>query len=214
MRRLLTGLLGATLVLGACGGDDGGDDDAAAVTSIPDDTTSTTTSTTEPEVPPPDVIPSDPSLITEEYVEQVLDALYEVSLEAIELARAEGVVDEPSLSRLEATNSEATTTDAINSLLATSSTNFDGFRQDLEPVRSNVLEVIDRDRACIFVEVEFDTSGLLVEPPPVPSGARTFARLLPASEAQRAGGLNPTAWVLDVLPATEDGSLPPDRCPA
>ncbi|HSP02734.1 MAG TPA: hypothetical protein VLR27_04490, partial [Acidimicrobiales bacterium] len=72
MRRLLHGLLGATLLLGACGGDDD-DGRAAAITSIPEETsTSTSSTTTEPRTVAPDVIPQDVDLITEEYVEQVL----------------------------------------------------------------------------------------------------------------------------------------------
>ena len=210
MRRLLIGLLGATLVLGACGGDD--DDGSAAVTSIPDETTTSSTTTTEPPVPPVDVIPQDVSLITEEYVENVLDALYEVSLEAIELARAEGVVDQPSIQRVEAINSEATATEAINSLLNASAGGFDGFQQDPEPVRANVQEVIDRTPICVLVDVRFDTSGLVRDAQPLPDGVRTFAMLVPATEEQRASGLNPTAWTLDQLPVTEDGSVPAERC--
>ena len=68
-----TALLGATLLLGACGDDDD-NGDRSAVTSIPDETTSSTSSTTtEPRTVAPDVIPQDESQITEEYVEQVLN---------------------------------------------------------------------------------------------------------------------------------------------
>ncbi|HEU5083156.1 MAG TPA: hypothetical protein VFU14_07445, partial [Acidimicrobiales bacterium] len=101
MQRLLTGLLGVSLLLAACGDDDA-DDDRAAVTSIPDETPTTSTTTTEPETVAVDVIPQDTSLITEDYVEQVLDALYEATLEATRLTRTAGVVDEPAIRIIEA----------------------------------------------------------------------------------------------------------------
>jgi len=209
MRRLLTGLLGATLLLGACG-DDGPDDDRAAITSIPADTTTSST-TTEPRVPPVDVIPQDPALITEEYVENVLNALYEVSLEAVVIARSDGIVDQPSIRLVEAINSPATRLEAINSLLNLASTGFAGLQEDLSPVRADVLDVIDRDRDCVFVEVAFDSSGLTGESRDVPEQARTFAKIVPAAPDQIAEG-NPTAWALDALPATEDGSVPSETC--
>jgi len=208
MRRLLTGLLAMALLLGACGDDDAGDD--SAVTSIPDET-ATSSTTTEPPVPPIDVIPSDPSLITEEYVEQVLDALYEVSLEAIELARAEGVVDQPSIDRLEATSSEQLALTRINGLIADASAGFPDYPQVLKPVDATVLDVIEAGGSCTLVEADFDSSGITTRPSNS-EGFRVFARLLPANEEQRSSGLNPTAWVLDGLPATDDGTVP-DACP-
>lgn len=210
MRRLLTGLLGVTLLVSACGDDDG--DDGSAVTSIPERSTTTSTTTTAPAVPPPDVIPEDVSLITEEYVEQVLNALYEVSLEAVELARAEGLVDQPSIERLESISSETYSVNAINSLLNLSSTGFAGLRDELSPVRSDVQDVLEASRSCVFVEVSFDTSGLTDTPPPAAAAVRTFARLLAASETGRDTSLNPSAWVLDSLPVTEDGSVPDEGC--
>lgn len=212
MRRLLHGLLGATLLLGACGGDDGGD--RSAVTSIPDETSSTSSTTTEPRTVAPDVIPQDESLITEQYVEQVLDALYEVSLEAVEHTRSAGVVDEVTIELIESINSERQARDALNSLMEAASRGFAEFRDDLSPATADVSSVIHGDSECVFAEVRFDSSGLLTELPPVPSNGRTFARLVAASEEQRSSGHNPTAWVIDGLPATDDGTVPSESCPA
>jgi hypothetical protein len=211
MRRLLTGLLGATLVLGACGGDDGGDDDAAAVTSIPDDTTSTTTSTTEPEIPPPDVIPSDPSLITEEYVERVLNELFVVANESLLRTMQQGLVDETVIDMVEATSPESGVADDVNRLIQLASEGFPGLKPKPGPITAKVTDVLTADADCIFAEVSLDRSAV-VEPPSSQDSVRSFARLLPATEEQKATGLNPTAWVLDDLPATSDGTAPALQC--
>jgi len=207
VRRLLTGLLGATLLLGACG-DDGGDDRAAA-TSIPDET-STSSTTTEARGPPPDVIPRDVSLITEEYVEQVLDALYEVSLEAALLAREAGVVDRPTIELIEATSSETSALERINGLIDEAAAGFVDYQPDPRPVDAVVLEVVEASETCIFAKVDFDSSGMVTTPDET-TGFEIFARLRAATEEQRASGKNPTAWVLDGLPASNDGSVP-DGC--
>lgn len=209
MRRLLTGLLGLALLSGACSGDDD-DGDRAAVTSVPEQTTTSST-TTEPEVPPVDVIPQDVSLITEEYVENVLDALFEVSLESLELARAEGLVDTPSISRLEATTTSDLAIQRINDLIALAGSGFEGIRADPRPMTFSVLELMEARTDCIFAEVQTDVSGFLVESAD-PEGARDFVRLRPATEEQIGTKLNPTAWALDQFPVTLDGSVPTDRC--
>ena len=211
MRRLLHGLLGATLLLGACGGDDD-DSDRAAITSIPEETTSSTSSTTtEPRTVAPDVIPQDESQITEEYVEQVLDALHEAMLGATEAARSAGLVEERAIAISEATNTEQGARDLLNGLVAQAADGFAGFRDDLQPVDTEVVEIHEVASDCIFVEALFDFSGLTTEPGNS-EDFRLFARLVPASEEQRASGLNPTAWVLDELPATDDGSVPSGKC--
>jgi len=206
VRRLLTGLLGATLLLGACG-DDGGDDRAAA-TSIPDDTT-TSSSTTEAQVPPPDVIPRDVSLITEEYVEQVLDALQKVSLEALLEVRSEGVVGERAIALVEATSSEESATQEINDLIDSTYGQIENLRPDPMPMDISVVAVLDATATCVVAEVRTDASGLLVQVPPLDPAERDFVRIVPATEKQRTSGLNPTAWVLDAFPVTFDGTVPP-----
>lgn len=209
MRRLLTGLLGVTLLVSACGDDDDGD--RSAVTSIPERSTTTSTTTTAPAVPPPDVIPQDVSLITEEYVEQVLNALYEVSLEAVELARAEGVVDQPSISLIEATSSAEVALQRTNDLIASATSGFEGVQEAPGPMVFEVVDLIDAGRDCVLVEVRTDSSQLLVDPYQ-PDGLREFVRLYPAAEEQRQSGLNPTAWVVDQFPVTLDGSAPQLEC--
>jgi hypothetical protein len=211
MRRLLPALLAASLVLGACGGDDDGDQ--AAVTSIPDETSTSTSTTTEPRTVAPDVIPQDASQITEEYVEQVLDQLYDAMLGATEAARAAGVVEERAIAISEATNSEQGARELLNGLVEQAAGGFAGFRDELRPVDTEVVELHEASVDCIFAEARFDFSGLTTEPGDAEM-FRLFVRLIPASEEQRASGLNPTAWVLDELPATDDGSVPPGKCSA
>ena len=214
MRRLLHGLLGATLLLGACGGDDD-DGRAAAITSIPEETsTSTSSTTTEPRTVAPDVIPQDVDLITEEYVEQVLNELFVVSRDAIVAAREDELVDTRSIDLMTATSSDAVLTQRLNDLIDMSFNSFDGIRSSPEPLRLMVIDLLQTGRDCVVAEVETDASGLLEEAPVTTPDERDFVRLLPASEEQRAAGLNPTAWVLDQFPVTLDGSVPDLSCPA
>lgn len=211
MRRLLHGLLGATLLLGACGSDD--DDDRSAVTSIPEETTSPTSSTTtEPRTVAPDVIPQDESQITEEYVEQVLNELYVVSLQSFVVARDAGLVEERALALIEATNSGSVYEQQVNDLLALASTNFDGMRAEPTPVRASVANVLDSSLACAVAEVTTDSSGLMTTPIPTDVNERSFVRILAASDSQQQAGLNPTAWVFDEFPVTFDGSVPNLSC--
>lgn len=210
VRRLLTGLLSASLLLVACGDD--GDDDRAAATSIPDETSSTTTTTAKPRVPPPDVIPTDTSLITEEYVEQVLDALYEVSLEAIERARAEGGVPQAAIDLVESIRSPTHSLEALNALFGAAADGFAGYREDPAPTTADVIDVLVATQGCMFAEVVFDSSGAFSSPPSTPPNLRSFVRLIPATDEQKGSGLNPTAWVIDALPFTTDGTVPEHGC--
>lgn len=211
MRRHMTALLVAGLLLGACGDDDDSGE-RAAVTSIPDDTTTSSTTTTEPRTVAPDVIPQDESQITEEYVEQVLNELMADSLVATVRAREAGLVDGRVIEVVESLNSQERSIQALNSLSEAAADGFSDFKTELEPATATVLEVVEGTPACIFVEVSFDNSGIFKNAQPVPQNIRTFARLVPATEAQRASGHNRTAWMIDALPATEDGSVASDSC--
>jgi hypothetical protein len=208
MRRLLTGLLGASLLLGACGGND--DDDRSLVTSIPEQTTTSTTTTTPP-VPPPDVIPDDPALITEEYVEQVLNLLFEVSNETLLATMDAGLVTAEVIDLIDATSPDSRAADDVNELIRLSAQDFPGIRPRPDPLVASVDQVLEASSACIFAEVTLDDSGVL-ETPTNFQGTRTFARLLPATQQQAATGLNPTAWVLDDLPADLERGVPNRRC--
>lgn len=210
MRWFLHGVLVASLLLGACGDDDDGD--RAAVTSLPEETTTSTSSTTtEPRTVPPDVIPQDVSQITEAYVEQVLDELYAAMLPATVATREAGLVEESAIQIAEATHTPSGSRALLNSLAQEASDGFQGFQEQLSPVDTTVVEVHEATRMCVFAEVTFDSSGLTTETPNA-SGFRLFARVVPATEEQRASGLNPTAWVLDELPAISDGPVPTQQC--
>lgn len=214
MRRLLHGLLGATLLLGACGGDDD-DGRAAAITSIPEETsTSTSSTTTEPRTVAPDVIPQDVDLITEEYVEHVLNELFGVSLQAFIASRDAGIVDDQALALLDATSSDDVFEQRVNDLSEFAIGGFSGLKQDPSQVVIAVSDVLESSRSCIVAEVRTDASGLMVDAPPMEPGERDFVRLLPASAEQAETGLNPTAWVLDQFPVTLDGTVPDLSCEA
>lgn len=211
MRRHMTALLVAGLLLGACGDDDDSGE-RAAVTSIPDDTTTSSTTTTEPRTVAPDVIPQDESQITEEYVERVLDVLQRASLESIVLARQEGLVDEPSLKLLEATSSGEVYERRVNDLLDIAASGFEGLVDEPRPLDIDVLEILDTSGECISVEVRADASGLIDPPPTTQPGQREFLRLYAAPESSKRSGLNKSAWVLDQSPVTFDGSVPDIGC--
>ena len=210
MRRHLTALLVLGLVLGACGGDD--DDDRAAVTSIPEETTTSTTTTTEPRTVAPDVIPTDESQITEEYVEDVLNELFSVAGAALAATMEAGLVEETAIALIEATSSASTTDDDLNELIDLASTGFEGIKPEPSALRAEVLEILLREPDCVVAEIELDRSGIVEGGSVDEPDARTFARLVPASEEQRASGKNPTAWVTDGLPTTMDGSVPQGLC--
>lgn len=215
MQRLLTALLSASLLLGACGGDDS-DGDSGAVTSIPDETTSTSPSstTTEPRTVAPDVIPPDETLITEEYVEQVLNELFAVSGEALQGTMEAGLVEEHAIALIEATSSEGTVPDDLNELTELASSGFQGIRANPRPLRADVLRVLVGRPDCIAAEIALDRSGVIEGEIAEEPGVRTFAKLIPATEEQRSSGRNPTAWVTDGMPTTTDGSIALDLCAA
>lgn len=214
MRRLLPALLAASLVLGGCGGDDDDDGDQAAVTSIPEETSTSTSTTTEPRTVAPDVIPQDESQITEEYVEQVLNELFEVSLQAFTASRDAGIVEERAIALLDATSSDAVFEQRVNDLSDFARAGFSGMEPEPSSVQVSVVDVLDSDESCIVAEVTTDASGLMTDPPPMEPGERDFVRLLVASPEQLATGLNPTAWVLDEFPVTLDGTVPDLSCGA
>jgi len=210
MRRLMTGLLGMSLLLAACGDDDA--DERAAVTSIPDDTTTSSTTTTEPDTVAPDVIPRDPSQITEDYVEQVLNELFEVSLEAALVVRDAGLVEETALELVRATTSDGVFEQDVNDLAAQARSKFEGLKKEPAPLVLSVVDLLEASPTCVVAEVTTDASGLLEDPPPPEPNERDFIRILQATEEQRRSGLNPTAWVLDQFPVTYDGSIPELTC--
>jgi hypothetical protein len=205
IRPMIRGCIGALLAFsvlaGACSDDE---PENSAVTSIPDETSSTT-STTEPETVAPDVIPDDESLITEEYVQGVLAALSEASNEVLIKVREAGVVEEDAIAIVQATKTESHAVDSINALANAARNGFDAYVEDPQPARYEVQALPQASRDCIVVDAEADSSGAFVEPPP-PVVVRST--LVPASQEQRASGLNSTAWVLagsvPVASSTED----------
>lgn len=200
-------VLAAALVLAGCAGDDAAVD--PAVTSIPDDTTSTTT-TTEPDTVAPDIIPADESLITEEYVEGVLTALERQNRVSSKLTREAGVVGEDTIEILFAIGTEPNAIEGVNSLAELARQGFEGYREDPDPVIYEVIELVEARSTCIVAVVEIDASGIFVDPPEAPPPGDLMVELLPASEEQRASGLNPTAWVIDSIPLVGPGDDAPD----
>jgi hypothetical protein len=156
------------------------------------------------------VIPADVDLITEAYVEQVLNALYEASFDALTRTMREGVVDAETIAIVEATTPESRVVDDINELMTLAAEGFPGIRVDPGPIRSEVARLLVASSECIFAETILDDTELTQAS--TPPEARTFARLLPATVEQRESAHNPTAWVIDELPATLDGSVPDEQC--
>lgn len=196
-------------IAGACSGDDDGG--AAVNTSIPDDTT-TSSSTTEPRTVAPDIIPTDASRIDEAYVEGVLDELYRVSGRAIQESVAAGSMTERALDLLNASHDVRAAVEQINSLAEAESEGFARYVSTPGSVETDVIDLLVADPSCVVAEIEVDSTAVLASPPDS-TGVRTFLQLLPATDQQRQGGLNPTAWIFGESRLTfegEDGDLP---CP-
>ena len=206
VRGCIGGLLALSLLAGACSDDE---PDRSAATSIPDETSSTTT-TTEPETVAPDVIPDDESLITEDYVESVLNALETADHRAFIAAREEGVVGDTAIQILTATGTEPDAARGINSLADLAREGFPGYAPSPRPAEFSVKELLEASSTCVLAVVEIDSSSYFLEPPPDPPPGRTIVELLPATPAQRESGHNPTAWVVDSIPVIADGDTLPD----
>ena len=208
IRGCLGALLAFTLVATACSDDD--DADTSAITSIPDDTTSTT-STTEPRTVAPDVIPDDESLITEDYVQGVLNGYSESALDAFLATRAAGGADEIAIGIVDATSTEPHAVERINSLADVAFEGFAGYRSDPGPIRYDVQSVTIATRTCIVAAILLDSSALLEKPVEASqSEGNLLIELLPATQEQRSGGLNPTAWVIDSLVFVDPAGDNPD----
>ncbi len=201
-------LLVLALVAGACSGDD--DTGSAANTSIPDKTTTSST-TTQPDTVSPDVIPTDESRIDEAYVQAVVDAHMALGLEALVLTMDAGLVDEAVTDLLSDIHTDESAIDTANGLAAAAIGDFAGIRESPGPLQAEVLEVRSGTAACLIIEVRVDESASLVDPIDN-SAKRTFIEFNPASEGQKASGLNFTAWVLHQFPVTFDGSVPEFAC--
>lgn len=199
--------LTVALAIASCSGNDDG---SAAVTSIPDETTTSVTTTSEPDTVAPDIIPNDVSLIDEAYVEGVLNALAVTNADVLSLTREAGLVTEDVIAMVDATSSEADAIESINSLARLAREGFDRYSPELTPATYEVLDLLTATDECIVVEVTVDRSGLFVKPPSDPPPGRTLLELLPATEQQRASGLNPTAWVVDSAPVVREGDPLPD----
>lgn len=194
-------ILGVAILAGACSSDDDGG--SAANTSIPDPTTTAST-TTEPRTVAPDIIPADVSQIDEAYVEGVVVALYRVSGDAIRDAVKNDGMDERTLDLLSAVHGVQAAADQINFLADAETDGFDKYVPEPGYVEVTVVDVVEADESCVIAEIEVDPSDVLVSPPDR-TGVRSFLRLAPASAEQLAGGLNPTAWVIEESDITFDG---------
>jgi hypothetical protein len=206
VRGCIGGLLALSLLAGACSDDE---PDTSAVTSIPDDASSTTT-TTEPETVAPDVIPDDESLITEDYVEGVLNALETADHRAFLVVREEGVVGQSAIQILNATGTERDAARGINGLADLAREGFPGYAPNPKPAKFLVKELLKASQTCVLAVVEVDSSSYFIEPPADPPPGRTVVELLPATSSQRESGHNPTAWVVDSIPVIADGDELPD----
>lgn len=208
MWRMLTGAtITLGLLAGACSGDDA--PDTSAVTSIPDDTTTSSTTTTEPDTVAPDVIPADESLITEEYVQGVLDGLAQASLDAVLATKAAGVTDARAIEIANATGTTPQALRDINELTELARNDFAAYRPQPGPVSFTIEELKVARADCILAAVDLDLSKLFADPPEPPPG-QPVIELLPATDEQRSTGLNPTAWVIDSLPIITSGDEQPD----
>ena len=208
LRPVVVAILTLALIAAGCSGDD--EPDLSAVTSIPDEQPSSTT-TTAPRAVAPDVIPDDQALITEEYVEGVLTALFQASGDAIRESIEAGMLTQQTIDTIDATHTVEASVGQVENLVDAELDGFARYRPDPGHVRAQVIDLFEVHTDCIVAEVSIDASELLVDPP-LSSGLRTALRLVPAEQEQRATGLNPTAWVIADTLVTDDGGAPELPC--
>ena len=200
MRRTLA-LLSALLLAGGCS--DGGEPPPPAAT-VP--SSEVPTSSTEP-APDPAVIPDDPAEIDEEYVQAVVDELFEVDAKATEIFVTTKTLDERALDYLEAIYTDDESLRQADVWVQTLARGSDTLLPG--PLINDVTRMIHRSTDCIYVEVEVDYSQTTTRDVPA---SLSYLGLTPKQQTDDPNGLNPTAWMLFMDGTNADGSEPENPC--
>lgn len=135
--------------------------------------------------------------IDEAYMERVLEAIYEVNREALELTlNAEpGLVPELAESRLRSIYQGSYGARQYQALaeVANSQDLRNAFLEPLGSLNSKKLQLLDDNPDCIRIKVQDDFSAVLIDPPPPSDG---YLAIAPKADDRDPDGLNPAPWVI------------------
>ncbi len=186
------------MTLAGCG-DDEPEDPFAATTTAPillgEDAVSTTTTatTTPPTVPPlgadPFAVPADDSVITEVYVEAVLNELSQLNGDALRITFAEGLVTMEALTILENVYTPDEYQIQVNILVEDSNAGLPGVTDTPGDRRYTVEELLVTRTDCIAAVVTTDFSAVVVNASPPRQSHLELRR-----GESRLDDLNPTVW--------------------
>ena len=213
MRRAVgaVGVAAAALIaasVGACSGGAGGDDASRPDATLTTASSTTTTSTTA--LLDPFAIPADPADIDEEYVQGVVDALYEVDAAAAELILTSRSVS-PEAQRILASVYEGEVLDLelqgwANLLGRPGSV--ESFRPGKHSLRHSLEDVLGRSETCLFVTATRSYEDVSVDPP---QNQRVFLGLATKDVTDDPDGLNPTPWMVFTDGVQLDPAIAPEN---
>jgi hypothetical protein len=193
------GIVGvAALVLGAgCGGSGAREPTGA---TVPVEEITTTTTTLEQAY----AVPAEPAKIDAAYLNRVLGALFHLFGDAQRKKVATGQVLPADLLPVRAISNDPDFETRARLFATTAVGDRGDYREPIGDRRVTVTRVISARPDCVVVEVTFDFSPILVDPPP-PTTA--YLTLRPTQPGADPANLNPTPWSI-----SNEDTEPEDRC--
>lgn len=189
--------LAAFLVGGACGGSKGR---GATGATVPVEEPATSTTTLEQSY----AIPDDPAEIDAAYLDRVLAALFHVFGDAQRKKVATGQVMPADLLPLRAISNDPDFETRARLFATTPVGNRRDYREPIGDRRVTVTRVISARPDCVVVEVSFDFSPILVDPPPPTTAYLTLRPTQPGADPD---DVNRTPWSI-----SNEDTEPEDRC--
>lgn len=165
-----------------------------------EDNTTTTTTTLEQSY----AIPADPAKIDAGYLNAVLSALFHVFGDAQRKKVATGQVLPADLLPLRAISNDPDFETRARLFASTPVGDRRDYREPIGDRRVTVTRVISAHPDCVVVEVSFDFSPILVNPP---SPTTAYLTLRPTQPGVDPDNLNPTPWSI-----SNEDTEPEDRC--
>lgn len=210
LRPLAIPLLTATLLLTAC---QQPTPEPPTATLQPAPTPTPASSSPSPPTPPPPTAEdyAIPEVMDEAYVERVLQALYDVEDDAVQLMLSANSMTEQSKQMLAAIYDAQQLEPQVELYRQAAAEGFPDLLRDPGSQTVEVYRVISSRPDCLFVAGLRDFADVLASPRDR-SGEEDFIQLLSKDEGQDPLGLNPTPWVIGGSVTRTDGSEPDDPC--
>ncbi|MHB1785407.1 MAG: hypothetical protein ACYCS7_04545 [Acidimicrobiales bacterium] len=198
--RVVAGLLGISLLAGACG-----TSAKAAVTgpTVPSAAAYSPT-TTDPYAVP--------KVITVAYVQKVLDKLDAIGAEAIQNIVSTHQFTPQAADLFKSITTASQFEQQANISVAQIASGLTNYRPAVGPIVDTVQTLLDTSQTCIFVSVKRDPSAMLITRPPVKTQYFVLSSSTPANTLSVHGLSNPTHWRIAFLGYNTDGSQPSDQC--